>query len=231
MLRFNSAERREDAGPTTLDYAVVIALVVFGFVGLALLLRGPYVNTLYSAAWFASATKRPDLPVPRPPVLPASQIRSHWSTKFPTAISDQRQRNGYIRRYAFADGSTAVYHAAYLDADGFAHKAVVEMTDAGLDLRMTVVVHPYGLFNQASANPAFERVVRDGQGGIIASDFVQLSDGGVLRGSSTRTLRYFAPPATEPTTAQTDVVANAGYRTLLDDARYFLSIQADAVPK
>lgn len=230
MLRFNSAERREDAGPTTLDYAVVIALVVFGFVVLAYLLRGTYVNTLYSAAWYAGAVNRPDLPTARPPVLPPSNVRSIWATKFPTAITDQRQRNGYIRRYSFADGSSAVYRAAYLDADGIAHKAVVEMTDAGVDLKMTVTVHPYGLFNQAAANPAFERVVRDAEGAIIASDFVQLSDGGVLRGTSTRVLRYYAPPQTEPTSAQSDVVTNAGYKSLLDDARYFLSIQNDAVP-
>lgn len=228
MLRFNSAERREDAGPTTLDYAVVIALVVFGFVVLAFLLRGTYVNTLYQAAWYAGAENRPDQPTQRPPVLPPSRIRSHWATKFPTAITDQRQRNGYIRRYSFADGSRAAYYAAYLDGDGIAHKAIVEMTDAAVDLKMTVTVHPYGLFNQASANPAFERVVRDASGAVIASDFVQLSDAGITRGTSTRTLRFFAPPEPQATSTQSDVVNNVGYRELLDDARYFLSIQADA---
>ncbi len=230
MLRFNSAERREDAGPTTLDYAAITVAVVVGFVAIAFALRGVWGNTLYGAAWSVSrsASLKPGVSVTRPPVIPASTIRSLWASKFPTAITDEGRGNGYIRRYRFADGSSAIYYGAYLDEDGIVHKAVVEWIDAALDPRMTVTVHPYGLTNQASTSAVFERAMRDANGAIIATDFVQLSNSGITRGNSTRVLRYFVPPETKPSSQSSDSVINSSYKSMLDDARYFLSVQSDA---
>lgn len=229
MLRFNSAERDEDAGPTSLDYAAIIVAVVTGFVILAFLLRGTYTDSLYGAAWSVSPNAlKPGEPVARPPVLPASTIRSSWARKFPIGITDEAQRNGYIRRYRFADGSRAIFYGAYLDADNIVHKAVVELVDAAVDIHMSVTVHPYGLTNQASSNPVFERCVRDASGAVVATDVVQLSHAGISRGTSTRVLRYFLPPVTKPVSETSDVVPNPAYKPLLDDARYFLSIQDDA---
>lgn len=228
MLRFNSADRREDTGPTTLDYAAVTVAVVIGFVALAFVLRGVYGDTLYGAAWSVSrgGSARPGGPVMRPPVLPPSTIRSAWSGKFPTAITDEPVGNGYIRRYRFADGSSAVFHGAYLDGDGIVHKAIVEWVDAATDRTMTVVVHPYGLTNQAASNPVFERTVRDEKGEVVATDSVQISNYGITKGSSIRTLKYYSPPDPKPFKVTSDTVGNASYKPILDDAKYFLSIQS-----